>query len=156
MNKYDELNIELNLITKKKLIFSSFFILQNRMQTLFDSYFDDVTSKQWLIMIIVSALPTPPSLSEVASHAGCSRQNVKKIAAVLEKKGFIEFISDNETRAVRIILTQKFYDFYKEFSKKSVEGVEKIFAGMDETQIENLLKSFNTIEENINKFSEDI
>lgn len=156
MNKYEGLNIKLNLITKKKLIFSSFFILQNRMQTLFDSYFDGITSKQWLIAIIVKAMPDPPSFSEVASHAGCSRQNVKKIAVVLEKKGFIELISDNETRAVRMILTQKFYDLYKEFSKKSIEGIEKIFDGMDETQIENLFDSFNTIENNINKFAEDM
>ncbi len=156
MDKYQGLNIKMDLITKKRLIFSSFFILQNRMQTLFDSYLEDITSKQWLIMVIVSTFPNPPSLSEVAEHAGCSRQNVKKIAVVLEKKGFIELITEKETRAVRIVLKQKFYDFYKPFEEKSTIGIEKIFQGMSSVQIEELFQSLNIIENNISEFANSI
>lgn len=156
MDKYDGLNIEIDLMTKKRLIFSSFFILGNRIQTNFDNYLEEITSKQWLIMIIVSAFPYPPSLTEVAEHAGCSRQNVKKITVVLEKKGFIELKQERDSRAVCIVLTQKFYDFYKPFLEKSIIGIEELFEGMNESQIEELFYSLHKIEENINEFEKNV
>lgn len=156
MNKYSNLNMNMDVMTKKRLIFSSFFILGNKMQTFFDKYLEEITSKQWLIMIIVAAFPYPPSLSEVAEHAGCSRQNVKKVAAVLEKKGFIEFTTERNSRAVCIVLTQKFYEFYTPFLEKSTIGIERIFEGMNEAQIETLFDSLNIIEENIDKCAADI
>lgn len=156
MDKYQGLNINMELLAKKRLIFASFFILQNKMQTQFDHYLEDISTKQWLIMIIASVFPTPPSLSEVANHAGCSRQNVKKIATVLEKKGFLELTTEKESRAVRIVLTQKFYDFYKPFEEKSAIGIEKIFQGLSPMQIEELFQSLSIIEENINQFARSI
>lgn len=156
MNKYSNLNIKMDLMTKKRLIFTSFFILQNKMQTCFDKYLGEITSKQWIIMIIVSAFPEPPSLTEVAKHAGCSRQNVKKVAAVLEKKGFIEFTTERSSRAVCITLTQKFYDFYTPFLEKSITMIERLFEGISPEQVESMFYSINVIEQNLDKLAADI
>ena len=153
MNKYSNLNIPMDLMMKKRLIFSSIFILGNKMQTSFDKYLEEITSKQWLIMMIVSAFPKPPSLTQVAKNAGCSRQNVKKIAAVLEKKGFVEFTTEKNSRAVCIVLTQKFYEFYRPFLEKSIVAIEALFEGLNEEQIEAFFNSLNIIDQNIDKLA---
>ena len=156
MKQFRGIEMNIDLALKKRLIFASFFILQNRMQTLFDNYLEEITSKQWLIMVIVSTFPNPPSLTEIAEHAGCSRQNVKKIAVVLEKKGFLELKADTGSRAVCIVLKQKFYDFYEPFLKKSTIGIEKVFEGMTVEQIESLFNLLNIVDQNVCKFANSV
>ena len=156
MNHYNGLNINMNLPTKKRLIFSLFFILQNKMQTLFDNQWDEITSKQWLILIISNAFPNPPSLTEVAQHAGCSRQNVKKIVAVLEKKGFVKLVTEKKTRAVRIVLTQKFHDFYEPFLEKSSWGINNLFEGMTDDEIETFFTLLNKLRNNVDHWTDKL
>lgn len=151
MNKYEGLNIQLDIMQKKRLIFSELFILQNKIQTKFDKVLGSVSSKQFIILVIVASFPYPPSLTEVAKHAGCSRQNVKKISSVLEKNGFITLFPEKGTRAVRIVLEQKFYDFYDDFMEKSGAGLEFLFNGMNETQIETLFDGLHMVENNIDR-----
>lgn len=154
MNSYKGLEMQLDLMQKKRLIFSELFILQNKIQTKFDKLLGDITSKQFIILVIVNSFPYPPSLTEVAKHAGCSRQNVKKVAAVLEKKGFITLSTEKETRAVRIVLEQKFFDFFDVFMQKSGTGLEALFLGMDETEIETLFTALHLVEQNVDRFVE--
>lgn len=151
MDSYKGLEMQLDTMQKKRLIFSELFILQNKIQTKFDKILGDITSKQFIILVIVYSFPHPPSLTEVAKHAGCSRQNVKKVVAVLEKKGYVSFVSEKETRAVRIVLEQKFYDFYEVFMKKSETGLSDLFQGMSKTEIEGLFSSLHVVEENIDR-----
>lgn len=152
MDTYKGLNMQLDLMQKKRLIFSELFILQNKIQTNFDKMLGSISSKQFIILVIVVSFPYPPSLTEVAKHAGCSRQNVKKIASVLEKNGFITLVPEKGTRAIRIVLEQKFYDFYDDFMEKSGVGLEILFDGMTETQIEALFDGLHMVENNIDRF----
>ena len=152
MDTYKGLKMELDLLNKKRLIFSEFFILQNKIQTKFDKILGEITSKQFIILVMVDAFPYPPSLSEVAKHAGCSRQNIKKIAAVLENKGFVKMISDDETRATRIVICKKFYDAYSIYIEKSEIGLDLLFKGMHEDEINALFKGIHKIEKNIDEF----
>lgn len=154
MNSYKGLEMQLDSMQKKRLIFSELFILQNKIQTKFDKILGDITSKQFIILAIVNSFPYPPSLTEVAKHAGCSRQNVKKVVAVLEKKGYVSLMSEKETRAVRIVLEQKFFDFYAIFMQKSGTGLEDLFHGMNETEIDRLFSSLHLVEENIDRLIE--
>lgn len=155
MNRYEGLNLEMNLMTKKRLIFTSFFILQNKMQTLFDNQWEEITSKQWLILMIASAFPQPPSLTEVAAHAGCSRQNVKKIAAILEKKGYVELVTETDMRAVRIVLTKKFHEFYQPFVEKSALGINALFGGMTNEEIETFFYLLGKLGDNVDYFTNE-
>ena len=151
MNSYKGLEMQLDTIQKKRLIFSELFILQNKIQTKFDKILGDITSKQFIILMIVNAFPSPPTLTEVAKHAGCSRQNVKKVAAVLEKKGYIKLNLEKGSRAVRIVLEPKFYDFFEIFMQKSAAGLEDLFEGMNESEIDGLFASLHLIEQNVDK-----
>lgn len=151
MDSYKGLEMQLDLMQKKRLIFSELFILQNKIQTEFDKILGDITSKQFIVLVIVASFPEPPSLTEVAKHAGCSRQNIKKIAAVLEKKGFISLMPEKGTRAIRIVLEKKFLDFYDVFMEKAGMGLEDLFHGMTETEVEGLFKGLHLIETNVDK-----
>ncbi|MDO4512815.1 MAG: hypothetical protein Q4B72_02140 [Lachnospiraceae bacterium] len=151
MNSYKGLEMQFDEMQKKRLIFSELFVLQNKMQTRFDKFLGDITSKQFIILIIVAAFPSPPSLTEVAKHAGCSRQNVKKVAAVLEKNGYLSLVSEKETRAVRIVLTQKYYDFIEPLMNKMEDGLEKLFQGFTKEQLNSLFLGLHHFEENVDQ-----
>lgn len=151
MNSYKGLEMQLDTIQKKRLIFSELFILQNKIQTKFDKILGDITSKQFIILMIVNAFPFPPTLTEVAKHAGCSRQNVKKVAAVLEKNGYIKLTPEKGSRAVHIVLEPKFYDFFEVFMQKSGDGLEDLFEGMNESEIDGLFTSLHLVEQNVDK-----
>ena len=154
MDSYKGLKMQLDDMQKKRLIFSELFFLQNKIQTKFDRILGDITSKQFIILVIAQAFSYPPSLTEVAKHAGCSRQNVKKVTAVLEKKGFLTLVPDKDSRAVRIVLEQKYFDFYELFLQRSESGLETMFAGMNADDINQLFSSLHQVEENINKLME--
>ena len=47
----------------KKLLFAGVFIQENRMHTIFDRY-NEISSKQWLLMVVSSAYDTPQELIE--------------------------------------------------------------------------------------------
>ena len=70
---------EIDLLWKKKLIFSGVFVLENKLHTILDRYLKGITSKQWLVLVVASSFPSPPDLSSVGKVLGCSRQNIKKL-----------------------------------------------------------------------------
>ena len=100
-------------------------------------------------------IPQPPSLTEVAAHAGCSRQNVKKIAAILEKKGYVELVTETDMRAVRIVLTKKFHEFYQPFVEKSALGINALFGGMTNEEIETFFYLLGKLGDNVDYFTNE-
>lgn len=97
-----------NTLWKKKLIFSSIFIEATKLQTAFDRKKGEVSSKQWLLLVIASSFTEPPTLTEVGELMGCSRQNVKKIAVILEKKGYLTLTNLKDKRSLCIELANKY------------------------------------------------
>ena len=74
---------------KIQAIFSSIFILQNRIQTAGEKIQTEISMKQWLLLAMTNYCKEPKTLTNVATLMGCSRQNVKKLSVALEKKGFV-------------------------------------------------------------------
>lgn len=76
----------MNDIEKKAYIFGGILTLANRLQALGDKLDENVTLKQWLLIaVILKSGRSSPTISEVAKLVGNSRQNVKKMAGLLEK-----------------------------------------------------------------------
>ncbi|MEA4889952.1 MAG: MarR family transcriptional regulator [Clostridiaceae bacterium] len=119
-------------LEQKAYIFGTIFTLSNKLQALGDEFDQNITTKQWLFMIGVSTFKESPMISELANFIGYSRQNAKRIAAVLQKKGYITLAKDQyDARAQRIELTQKCKTYFAERDKREIEFLEKIFAGFD-------------------------
>ena len=52
----------------------SIFLLANRLQTLGDGYLEEVTRKQWLLLIMIHVMDRDqPSVTEVADFMGGTR-----------------------------------------------------------------------------------
>lgn len=138
--------------TKEKAhIFGSIFTLANRLQVLGDKFDRNLTIKQWLLLVgIFQNESDAPTISEVASLIGNSRQNVKKMALRLEKEGFLKFHKDSsDARILRISLTKKCQDYFKQREEGELKFLEKLYDGFDTELIQGLDKGILKLEENI-------
>lgn len=121
---------------KKKLIFSEVFIEANKLQTAFDRNKGDVSSKQWLLLVIASSFSEPPTLTAVGELMGCSRQNVKKIAVILQKKGYIVLNNDlKDKRSLCIELTKKYVILSAQMESETDAVMNQVFGEFSDEQI---------------------
>lgn len=125
---YDTMGTDLQW--KKNLLFAGIFIQENRLHAVYDRY-NEMSCKQWLLMVVCNAFETPPDLSALAAAMGCSRQNVKKLALHLEKDGYITLEkSPKDARVLCVKKTEKGIQFTKdntELGKKVHDAVFKEF-----------------------------
>jgi len=134
----------------KKFIFASVFIDANKLQTIFDRYHPDVSSKQWLLMVISASFETPPTLTEVAEAMGCSRQNVKKIAVILEKKGYLTLQKElKDGRSICIVVTEKFREYAIEIQERNSEVLDVMFKEFTEEQLKEFYESTHKLAKGI-------
>lgn len=115
-------------------IFGSLFVLANRIQILGDRIDPEMTIKQWLFIVVVSKFQgNAPTISDIANELGNSRQNVKKMALILEKKGYVTVSKDaTDARVNRVSLTQKCDDYFKENDQKGEDFIMELFKDFDE------------------------
>ena len=73
-----------NDLSKKQAIFASIFVIQNRLQTACEKVQQEITMRQWLLLAMAEICDKPKTLSNIGRLMGCSRQNVKNLAAALE------------------------------------------------------------------------
>ncbi len=137
----DELTIKFSSSTVKqrKAIFSTLFIAGNKLQTLFDNHISGVSLKQFMLLSIVRQSKEQLTFTQLGNLLGCSRQNIKKLADVLMKKGFITIQqSPHDTRAMCICPTEKVNDFYKNDFSEYQEKLKYLFEVYTDQEIETL------------------
>lgn len=118
-------------------VFASIFILQNRVQTAGERLQGGVTMKQWLLLAMTAAFPDARTLTELGRLMGCSRQNVKKLAAALEKKGFARLIP-GANNSVRLELTDKATEYAQETQLGNMQALQLLFADFSAQELEVL------------------
>ena len=124
---------------QRKAIFSTLFIAGNKLQTLFDAHIPEVSLKQFMLLSIVRQSKEQLTFTQLGDLLGCSRQNIKKIADVLAKKGFITIEqSPNDTRAMCICPTEKANDFFLNDFSEYQEELKYLFEVYSDREIETL------------------
>lgn len=124
---------------QRKAIFSTLFIAGNKLQTLFDNHIPEVSLKQFMLLTIVRQSKEPLTLTQLGSMLGCSRQNIKKLAEVLSKKGFITITpSPDDVRAMCICPTQKAEDYFQNDFAIYQEQLQVLFSVYTDKEIETL------------------
>src|SRR5512135_813777 len=99
-----------------------------------------LTSRQWLLLAVLqrSFPDRSPSLTEAAAAYGSSRQNVKRIAEQLARRGYLRLVADPiDRRPTRLELTDRV---------RALDGTEvgraefllRSMAGLDDEQLEQL------------------
>ena len=124
---------------QRKAIFSTLFIAGNKLQTLFDNYIPEVSLKQFMLLSIVRQSKEPLTFTQLGNLLGCSRQNIKKLANVLMKKGFITIQqSPHDTRAMCICPTEKVNAFYVNDFAEYQEDLNYLFEVYTDKEVETL------------------
>lgn len=144
-------------LEEKSYVFGGIFILANRLQVLGDKLDESLTVKQWLLLIgILKNEAGSPTISEVANFIGNSRQNVKKMALILEKKGFLVLKKDSkDARILRMSVTSKCKEHLNQRGPRELEFLEKLYEGFDSDLIRGLNNGITKLEENIASMEEN-
>lgn len=125
---------------------------ENRYQAMADTFFKEITWKQFFAIICINLCKENPTINELSDIMGSSHQNVKQILLKLESKGFIEFRKDEEDkRKQRIFLTAKCYKFCQENEEGSPKYINRIFDGISDEQLQVTIQTIMQMERNIAK-----
>lgn len=142
---------------KEQAIFSTLYIVGNRLQTLFDNHIKDISLKQFMLLSIIRNSKKELTFTQLGELLGCSRQNVKKLAEVLDKKGFISIVkSTNDARVLSAKVTQKTNDYWKEEFYKYQQELKYLFEEYSEDEIALLFKFFMKLYSGIDNLEEKI
>ena len=130
-------------------IFRTLFFITQKWQNIVDrelSRKGGLTTKQWMLMVVLSRLFRDhlPTISETANAYGTSRQNIKRIASDLEKKGYLIIAPDPaDQRIHRLVLTGKHTEVFEgEDNLKWQENfIRNLFVGLAKSEQARLSKS---------------
>ena len=138
-------------ISSQAFIFAAIHFLANRMQVLGDRIDPTVSGKQWFVLAVISKFESaPPNIGDVAAVLGTSRQNIKKMALILERHGFLRLEKDpRDLRNIRLHLTEQCYSYFKGREQQEDAYLEGIFAGMDGEMLDTLRSGMNKLIENM-------
>lgn len=127
----------------------------NRFQASADSYFKEITWKQFFAIICINICKEPPTLNDLSEIMGSSHQNVKQILLKLESKGFVEMVADEkDKRKQRILITDKCRKFCEDNDNQnpnSAEIIGKIFEGIDEKKLMATIETIMEMERNLSR-----
>lgn len=124
---------------QRKAIFSTLFIAGNKLQTLFDNHIPEISLKQFMLLSIVRQSKEQLTFTQLGDLLGCSRQNIKKLADVLMKKGFITIQqSPHDTRAMCILPTEKVDDYFQNDFSEYQDELKYLFEVYTDKEIETL------------------
>lgn len=128
---------DIDILWKKKLLFSGIFVQENRLHAIMDRYLKEMTCKQWLVMVVADAYNVPPDLSTLAKMLGCTRQNIKKLAASLEKTGYVILEpSEKDGRSLCVHITDKGKKIIENSKNLEVEVHRSLFRDFTDREIE--------------------
>lgn len=129
---------------QQQAIFTSLFVLQNRMQTAGDRLQTEISMKQWLLLAMVEACPEPRTLTRIGMLMGCSRQNVKKLALALARKDFVA-LESGANNAVTISLTAKAAEYMALTHDTNAQALALLFADFTEAEIATLFQFYRKL-----------
>lgn len=137
-------------ITSEYVLYGYLFALTNRIQTLGDKAFGEVTIKQHFLLISLGVFEEAPSLKELACFMGCSYQNVKRMAVALEQKGFLKIKPDEtDHRKTKLHLTEKVNKLGAEHEKVIADFMKEMYCGIDKEDIAITAKTIQKMNGNL-------
>lgn len=124
---------------QRKAIFSTLFIAGNKLQTLFDNNIPEISLKQFMLLSIARQSKEQLTFTQLGNLLGCSRQNIKKLADALVKKGFITIQqSPHDTRAMCICPSEKVNEYFTNDFLEYQKELEYLFEVYTDKEIETL------------------
>lgn len=129
------------------------FQASNALQTFLDNLLkpDNLTAKQFFMMIILGSFEEDPMLGELAQRFGTSHQNVKQIVNKLAQHEYVELYKDEkDSRITRTRLTDKAAAYWRNRDTNDQQTMHKLYQTIDDQQmatfLEGLLQILNRLE----------
>jgi DNA-binding MarR family transcriptional regulator len=97
-----------------------------------------LTSSRWQVLGAIEEQPLP--VAQIARKMGLARQNVQRLADVLEEEGIVEYAPNpNHQRAKLVCLTDKGRCAAKELARHQVLWANRITAGTSASELQSVL-----------------
>lgn len=142
---------------QQKAIFSSLFILGNRLQTLFDSHIPELSLKQFMLLTIARQWDSVLTFTQLGELLGCSRQNIKKLAEALERKGFVTIQqSPRDTRAMCVVPTERTGDYFTRVFPIHEQELSLLFNGYSPEEVAELFRLLTKLYNGIDRLERSI
>ena len=124
---------------RQKAIFSTLFIAGNQLQTIFDSRIPALSLKQFMLLSVARQAGEPMTFTQLGALLGCSRQNIKKLAEALVKKGFVTIRrSARDGRALCVCPTEKADAYFQNDFARYQEELGYLFEVYTDEEAETL------------------
>ena len=144
-------------IDDKYIIFALIFMLSNRLQTIGDSFFKEVSTKQWFVLLVLGIMKDySPTLNELSDAVGSSHQNVKQLVLKLQQKGYVDLTKDEkDARRLRISLTPKSLEFNDAYHDKSELFFKKLFINLSELDLSATKIVMSTLRDTLERMEKE-
>lgn len=142
--------MNINHYAEEYAIYGMLFSLSNRIQTLGDKEFSDITMKQHFLMVALELFSEPPSLKQMGELIGCSYQNVKRMANQLEKKGYLVIQQDQvDKRRLLLISTGKMNQVAEESKDVTIKFMNGLYHDISRDDLKVTLAILKKMDKNI-------
>lgn len=141
----------------RSIIFALIFMLSNQLQTIGDSFFEEISTKQWFVLLVLSIMDGySPTLNELSDAVGSSHQNVKQLVLKLQQKGYVDINKDeSDARRLRITLTPKSYEFHAAYEEKSNHFMTRLFDGFNLAELATTKKVMFNMRDTLERMEKD-
>lgn len=152
------MTINLDGIEDRYYLFGMLAAFANRMQTVGDSVFEEITWKQWFALLGASILQPSPSISQVADFVGTSHQNMKRLLLRLESTGLVRLEKDaTDLRRTLVNLTPEVEVFEQKYRQQNSRFMDNLFEGISDDNLatarlvlDQLYRNLRAIEQDTN------
>ena len=147
----------LTMMDAKYALFGLFFAFHNRLQAVGDSFYEEITCKQFFLMACMNLYPDEaPTANELAKTMGCSRQNVKEILNSLEKTNLVRLEVDaKDKRKRRVYLTEYAMQVAAKYREKETQFMEGLYRGISDEEVGCVYNIISKIEDNLKAMKEE-
>ncbi len=142
----------------KRRLFGTFFAFNNQLQTAGDAFYDEITCKQFFLIICLSVFKEePPTINDLSEVMGSTHQNVKQILNKLEESGYIRTYQDEkDKRKCRIMMTEKIILLEQKYKVREMEFMELFYKGITEEEVNVTLQTLLKLEKNLSSIREEM
>lgn len=131
--------------------------LANTLQSVMDMGMDDITSRQWLPLMILGRCEEAPNLNQLAEKCGITRQSTKQLIDKLVEKGYVTLEkSDTDKRNMLIVITKKGRNWGKKNLKKNMAFVSELYSDISERDIKTFAKVQQKLLDKLDTMKEEL
>jgi len=150
MNDFREMDSRL-------LSYVNIFLLSNRLQTVMDKGLQEITSKQWVLLIMLGTFEVAPTLKELADKCGITHQSTMQLVKKLADKGYLVIEEDKkDRRAIRIVFTDKRDKLADQYAEQNMWFIDNMFSDLSYEEIKIFCSAQFKLYERLGKMAEEL